>query len=89
MTNKNTTVQLLVLFTSSNPWDRAEESDATFTQLVLPLDEPSEESQGDWPNNQRASEEIIRRCTVARLKNVPKPLVCVCACVHALSFACV
>lgn len=43
MTNKNTTVQLLVLFTSSNPWDRAEESDATFTQLVLPLDEPSEE----------------------------------------------
>lgn len=42
-TNKNATVQLLVLFTSSNPWDRAEESDATFTQLVLPLDEPSEE----------------------------------------------
>lgn len=42
-TNKNTTVQLLVLFTSSNPWDRAEESDATFTRLVLPLEEPSEE----------------------------------------------
>lgn len=63
-------------------WDRAEETEAPFTQPLVSLDEPSEVSQGDWMNDQRASggDYTQVRCGTPAESSKAAAAVCVCVC---------